>query len=148
MKRVMQVVLMSLVAVALVAPVGAADNVKVGDFLTQIAHAKRLPATSGVAAEQALKGAGVALPSLDVNAPLTEGTVAEIAASLGINVTTSNPTAAFNESQMSTFVSSFASEIGGIDGDGNSATDSDDNDDKKPRHGHKKHKGKTRSEPD
>ena len=114
MKRVIQVVLMALVVVAVMAPASAADKVTVGDFLTQIAQAKQLPATSGSAALQSLRGAGVALPTLDVNATLTEGTVAQIASSLGLNVTSSNPSAPFSQSQMSAFVSTFGSEIGGI----------------------------------
>src|SRR5512139_1456893 len=112
MKRLIQGVLMTLVVVAVMAPANAADKVTVGDFLTQIAQAKQLPATSGSAALQALRGAGIALPALDVSATLTEGTVAQIASSLGLNVTTGNPSAPFSQSQMSAFVSTFGSEIG------------------------------------
>lgn len=118
MKRVIQVVLMALVAVALIVPVGAGDTLKVGDFLTQIAQAKNLPATNGAAAYESLKSAGITLPNLDVNATLTEGTVTLIAAALGINVTTSNPTAVFSESQATAFVTTFASEIQTVGGDG------------------------------
>lgn len=112
MKRVIQMVLMALVVVAVMAPANAAEKVTVGDFLTQIAQAKQLPANSGTAAFNALRNAGIALPALDVNATLTEGTVAQIASSFGLNVTTSNPTAPFSTNQMNAFVATFGSEIG------------------------------------
>ncbi len=146
MKRVIQVVLMALVAVALIVPVGAGDTVKVGDFLTQIAQAKGLSAASGAAAYDALRAAGVALPSLDVNAPLTEGTVTTIAASLGINVTTSNPTATFSESQATAFVTTFASEIQGI-GDGGANQPNADPNAYQKGYGWKKGLTKSRTEP-
>jgi len=114
MKRVIRIALMALIAVAVIVPANAAGKVTVGDFLTQIAQVKNLPATDGHSAAASLKGAGVNLPSLDLTATLNEGTVAQIAGVLGVNVTTNNPQAPFSQGQMNAFVSSFASEIGGI----------------------------------
>ena len=56
MKRLIQGVLIALVVVAVMAPANAADKVTVGDFLTQIAQAKQLSATSGSAALQSQIG--------------------------------------------------------------------------------------------
>ena len=124
MKRVIQVVLLALVVVAVMAPASAAEKVTVGDFLAQIAQAKQLPATSGSTALQALRNAGVALPDLDTNATLTEGTVAQVANSLGLKVTSSNPSAPFSQGQMNAFVTTFASDIGGSR-DGNTTNGAD-----------------------
>ncbi len=113
MKRVIWIALMALIAVAVIVPANAAGKVTVGDFLTQIAQVKNLPATDGHSAAASLKVAGVNLPSLDLTATLNEGTVAQIAGVLGVNVTTNNPQAPFSQGQMDAFVSSFASEIVG-----------------------------------
>jgi hypothetical protein len=112
MNRVIRIALMALVALAVVVPAHAAGKVTVGDFLTQIAQVKNLPATDAETAAASLKAAGVNLPVLDVKANLDEGTVAQIAGSLGLNVSTNNPGASFSASQVDAFVSTFASEIG------------------------------------
>lgn len=111
MKRVIRIALMALVALAVMVPAHAAAKVTVGDFLTQIAHVKNLPAQDGATAEASLRGAGVDLPAVDLTAPLTEGTVAKIANSLGLTVTTSNPAAQFTQAQSDSFVSTFGSLI-------------------------------------
>ncbi|MBZ5638208.1 MAG: hypothetical protein LAO51_05535 [Acidobacteriia bacterium] len=112
MKRVIRIATMALMGLALIAPAQAAGKVTVGDFLTQIAQVKNLPATDGAAAAASLKAAGVDLPALDVKAALNEGAVAQIAAALGLKVSTSNPQAPFSQAQVDTFVTAFASELG------------------------------------
>jgi hypothetical protein len=112
MKRVMRIAFLALVALAVVVPAYAAGTMTVGDFLTQIAQVKNLPATDAATAAASLKAAGVNLPVLDVKANLNEGTVAQIAGSLGLNVSTNNPSASFSATQVDAFVSTFASEIG------------------------------------
>ena len=112
MKRVIRIALMALVALAVMVPAHAAGNVTVGGFLTQIAHVQNLQATDGAAAAASFRAAGISLPSLDLNAPLTEGTVAQVAGSLGLTVTTSNPQAPFSQTQVDAFVSSFGGQFG------------------------------------
>jgi hypothetical protein len=111
MKRVIRIALMALVALAVMVPAHAAAKVTVGDFLTQVAHVKNLPAQDGATAAASLRTAGVDLPAVDLTATLTEGTVAKIANSLGLSVTTSNPTAPFTQAQSDSFVSTFSSLI-------------------------------------
>jgi hypothetical protein len=112
MKRVIRIALMALVALAVMVPAHAAGKVTVGGFLTQIAHVQNLQATDGATAAASLRSAGVNLPALDLNAPLTEGTVAQVAGSLGLTVTTSNPQAPFGQPQVDAFVSSFGDQFG------------------------------------
>ena len=112
MKRVIRIALMALVALAVMVPANAAGKVTVGDFLTQIAHVQNLPATDGATAAASLRSAGANLPALDLNSPLTEGTVAQVAGSLGLTVTTSNPRAPFSQAQADAFVSSFSGQFG------------------------------------
>ena len=111
MKRVIRFALMALVALAVMVPAHAAAKVTVGDFLTQIAHVKNLPAQDGATAAASLKAAGVNLPAVDLKAPLTEGTVSQIANSLGLSVTTSNPSASFTQAQSDSFISTFGNLI-------------------------------------
>lgn len=111
MKRVIRFALMALVALAVMVPAHAAAKVTVGDFLTQIAHVKNLPAQDGATAAQSLRAAGVNLPAVDLTASLTEGTVAEIANSLGLSVTTSKPSAPFTQAQSDAFMSTFGQVI-------------------------------------
>ncbi len=111
MKRVIRIALMALVALAVMVPAHAAGKVTVGDFLTQIAHVQNLQATDGASAASSLRSAGINLPALDLNAPLTEGTVAQVAGSLGLTVTTSNPQAPFSQTQVDAFVSSFGTQL-------------------------------------
>jgi len=107
MKRVIRIALMALVALAVMVPAHAASTITVGDFLTQIAFAKNVPATDAAAAAAGLRAGGVNLPALELNAPLTEGAVAQVARSLGLTVTTNNPRAPFTQAQAYAFVSAF-----------------------------------------
>lgn len=132
MKRVIRFALLALVVVAVMAPAYA---VTVGDFLTQIAQVKNLPAKDATTAASSLKSAGVKLPTLDLSATLNEGTVAQIAGSLGLNVTTSNPSAPFSQGQVDSFVTSFSSELGGRTSGG---TNSPMNENKGLKKGHTK----------
>jgi hypothetical protein len=112
MNRVIRIAVMVLVALAVMVPAYAAGKVTVGDFLTQIAQVKNLSATDAATAAASLKAAGVNLPVLDMKADLNEGTVAQIAGALGLNVSTNNPDASFSATQVDAFVATFASEIG------------------------------------
>jgi hypothetical protein len=112
MRRLIRIALVALAALAVLIPAhAAAGNVTVGDFLTKLAHTMNLPASDGATAAASLKAAGVNLPALDLKAPLNEGTVARIAGSMGMKVSTSNPQRAFGQNQMNAFTTSFSSEI-------------------------------------
>jgi hypothetical protein len=93
LKSVIRNASMALVALAVMVPAHTAGKVTVGGFLTPLAHVQNLRATDGATAAASLRAAGVNLPALDLNAPLTEGTVAQVAGSLGRTVTTSKPQA-------------------------------------------------------
>jgi hypothetical protein len=109
MKRVIRIASMALVALAPMVPAHAAARVTVGDFLTRIAQLKNLPAEDGAAAAAALRKAGVDLPAVDLTALLTEGTVARIASTLGLTVTTTQPEAPFTQAQTDSFISTLGS---------------------------------------
>ena len=113
MRRLIRIALMALVALAVIVPAQAAGKVTVGDFISQIANVKNLPAQDGATATASLRAAGYNLPALDLAAPLNEGTVAKIAGSFGLKVTTSNAAAPFNSSQSAAFVSTFGQLITG-----------------------------------
>lgn len=111
MKKLSLVVAVMVAVAVMAAPVFAA-NVTVGQFLSEVAKAKNLAAADGATAAASLKAVGVNLPALDLNRPLTEGDVAAIASAVGLKVTTSNPSAQFSQSQVETFLSSFATDLG------------------------------------
>jgi hypothetical protein len=83
-----------------------------GQFLVAIAKEASVNAGDPVTAAQALRSAGYALPNLDLDKQLTEGTVAAIANSLGLNVTTQQPGAAFGSAQVAAFVDTFGRDLG------------------------------------
>jgi hypothetical protein len=95
----------------------AAKSVTVGDFLVEIAKARSLSAADPLTARAALTASGVTLPNLALDKSLTQGDVVQIGGSMGVNVTTSDPTAAFDSSQVGNFISTFGRTIAGS-GDG------------------------------
>jgi hypothetical protein len=90
----------------------AGEDTTVGDFMVALAEASGLHASSQAVAERSLRDAGWTLPRLDLNAHLTEGSVAAIAVACGIPVTTSNPQAPFGDAQVQSFISVFSQELG------------------------------------
>lgn len=111
MRRLNRFGLVASLAVALVAAPAFASQVTVGQFLVEIAKAKRVAVSDGASAEQSLRAMGIALPSVDLKKGLTESDVTAIASSMGVRVTTTRPDAPFNENQVSSFIQSFGSEL-------------------------------------
>jgi hypothetical protein len=89
----------------------ASQRVTVGDLVTKIADAKGLRAVDSTTAEAALRQAGYDLPRIDRSKVLTEGDVAAIANSVGLNVASSNPTSSFSPTQVDRFLTSMGSEL-------------------------------------
>jgi hypothetical protein len=113
MKNVSRIIVMVVFALALAIPAqAAAGDVTVGQFLVEIAKVKNISAMDGASAAAALRAQGMTLPSLDLGKRLTEGDVAAIAQSAGINVTTTRPANPFTSGQVDQFLSSFASDLG------------------------------------
>lgn len=111
MRRLNRFGLVASLAVALVAAPAFASQVTVGQFLVEIAKAKRVAVSDGASAEQSLRSMGIALPSVDLKKGLTESDVTAIASAMGVRVTTTRPDAPFNENQVSSFIQSFGSEL-------------------------------------
>lgn len=103
-----------LVALALATvPVLAAGNVTVGRFVQELARAKNLNATDAQSAAVSLASVGIRIPSgLDYSRILTEADVASISKTVGLKVTTSRPSAAFDEDRLDRFFTTFATELG------------------------------------
>jgi hypothetical protein len=112
MKRVNRIAIMAALAVAVAALPARADTVTVGRFYTEIAKAKRITAMDATSAEANLRAAGYLLPNLAHSKTLTEGDIVSVSEALGLNVTTSRPSEAVNETQLSQFVSSFSTQLG------------------------------------
>jgi len=115
--RIGTVAVALLMAAVLVAPALAA-NKSVGEFVQDLARHKNLNASDAQTAFESLQSVGIRLPAkLDMNKALTEGDVAEISRSVGLNVTTSNPDATFDSDKSVRFFQSFGGEIGASGGD-------------------------------
>jgi len=112
MRKVHQFGMVALLAVATVVAPAFAGNVTVGRFYTELAQAKHLVSVDAASAEANLRGAGFNLPKLELNKSLTEGDMTSISNALGLVVTTEKPSQLISEAQMSTFMSSFGSQIG------------------------------------
>jgi len=89
-----------------------ASDVTVGQFVQELARAKKLNATDPVVAADSLRTAGVRLPD-DVNLSrrLTEADVVRISRSVGLLVSTTNPESPFDQDQMDRFFVVFGSEL-------------------------------------
>jgi hypothetical protein len=103
----------ALLGAALFGGVAQAKSATVGDFLVEVAKAKSLVAADGLSAQAALTAAGVVLPPVSLDKALTEGDVAQIGVALGVNVTTSNPTAPIGTEQVQSFISTFGKVFSG-----------------------------------
>jgi len=96
---------------ATAAPALAAD-ITVGQFVQELARAKKLNATDPVIAAESLRTVGVRLPAdLGFSRRLTEADVVRIARSAGLLVSTTNPEAPFDQEQMDRFFVVFGSEL-------------------------------------
>jgi len=104
--------MIAVLAVGTVVAPAFAGNVSVGRFYTELAQAKHLVSVDAASAEANLRGAGFNLPKLALDKSLTEGDMTAISNSLGLTVTTQKPSQLISESQMSTFMSSFGSQLG------------------------------------
>jgi hypothetical protein len=82
-----------------------------GEFLHRIALARHMPAVDGPDAERLLRESGIRLPAMTLTLQLTEGQVAAISRSLGLNVTSSNPDALFESSSVAAFLDLMASQV-------------------------------------
>lgn len=116
------VLLAVLALIVSIAPASASSEAKAGDLLVALANSQRLPAGTAEIAAQSLRSAGYALPSVDVNAALTERSVVEVGRAMGLNLTTSRPDAPFSSSQVEDFVTSFATTLDGRNSSGSNQT--------------------------
>jgi len=103
----------ALVALAVLVAVPAfAKDATVGEFVIELAKAKRINAADSQNAVESLSAVGVRLPSdLQMNDRLTEGEVARISRFAGLSVTTSRPDQPFSRLQVDRFFTSFQGEI-------------------------------------
>ena len=101
----------ALLGAALFGGLAQAKSATVGDFLVEIAKAKSLSAADPASAKASLTASGVVLPPLALDKFLTEGDVVRIGGSVGVPVTTQNPTAPFDSSQVDNFISTFGKKI-------------------------------------
>jgi len=104
------IVLLTLLALTL--PATASDETNVGSLVQRLAQAKNVDATDARIAVDSLRDVGVELPAdLDLAARLTEGEVARISRSIGLNVSTNRPEALFSKNQLDRFFESFQVEL-------------------------------------
>ena len=121
-------------ALLVVAPAALAtqdDSATVGWLLKEIATARGLSAPTEAGSAEALKAAGIAVPSLDPAKQLTERDVVAIGKSLGISTTTRTPDGPFTKSRGRAFVTVFYNEIAGA-GDNQGVTRRGDEDGSAP----------------
>ena len=96
-----------LLVLCLALPSGAAEET-VGSFVERIAKAKQIDTPDAKEAAESLRTAGVPLPAdLPLAQPLTEGHVATIARSLGLDVSTNRPDAPFSAEQVDRFFTAY-----------------------------------------
>jgi hypothetical protein len=112
MMRVNRFGMIAVLAVGTVMAPAFAANVTVGKFYTELAQAKHLVSVDAASAEANLRGAGYNLPQLALSKSLTEGDMTSISNALGITVTTQRPSELISESQLSTYMASFGSQLG------------------------------------
>jgi len=104
-------------------PTFAASDATVGEFVIKLAKSRNLAATDARVAVNALRGIGVRVPAnLNYSKRLTEGDVANLSRTLGLNVTTATPDNVFTSDQVDRFFSTFGVDLSAnlIDGSDNS----------------------------
>ena len=93
-------------------PTFAASDATVGEFVIKLAKSRKLAATDARVAVDALRGIGVRIPAdLNYRARLTEGDVARLSRSFGLNVTTTTPDNLFTTDQVDRFFATFGTDI-------------------------------------
>jgi len=108
----MRLAIVMLAVFALAGSAGASEDATVGNFVQRLAHAKGIEATDALIALDSLRGVGIQLPAdLDLPARLTEGDVARIARSIGLDVSTNRPDALFSNDQVDRFFEALQVEI-------------------------------------
>lgn len=132
--------------VLLAGPALAADEMTAGGFLLSIAGLKGLPAADAPTAAGALRASGYAIPEIEPNTPLTERIVVDIAAALGLQVTTTRPDAPFTSEQADAFLAAFAAEIAGGSRSGEQ-TATDDEEEMQKSQARRRGRTRSRSEP-
>ncbi len=110
-------------------PAFAASDATVGEFVIRLAKTRNLAATDARIAVDALRGIGVRVPAdLNYSKKLTEGDVARLSRSFGLNVTTTSPDNSFTTDQVDSFFATFGVDIGFItETEGNSTRDHNSN---------------------
>ena len=113
----LKVIAAVLIALAMLAApaLAAGQDLTVGKFLIEIAKVRQLDAVDAVTARNSLANVGIRVGNLDLGKGLTQGDVVLISNAAGLPMSTSTPEAAFNDEQMSTFISTFGPELGGSD---------------------------------
>ncbi|TDI47477.1 MAG: hypothetical protein E2P01_06910 [Acidobacteria bacterium] len=106
-------------------PAFAASDATVGEFVIRLAKTRNLVATDARIAVDALRGIGVRVPAdLNYSKKLTEGDVARLSRSFGLNVTTTSPDNSFTTDQVDSFFATFGVDIGfTAETEGNSTRD-------------------------
>ncbi len=116
------------VLVTAAVPTFAAGDATVGEFVIKLAKARNLAATDARVAVDALRGIGVRVPAdLNYSKKLTEGDVARLARSFGLNVTTATPDNSFTSDQVDRFFATFGVDIESKLGLGGNGTRGHDN---------------------
>lgn len=129
-------------------PISIAPSVVTnGQFLVALARARGSAVSDPAQAAESLRAAGYAVPSLPLDRALTEGSVVAIATSLGLNVSTSSPSAPFTSSQVDAFVRSFGAELGATNPAPGGPIQADGSDPLSKGKGLKKGLTKSRTEP-
>jgi len=112
MKSLTRSVLAIAVLLAAVAAPTLAADVTVGQFVQELARAKKLNATDAQVAADSLRTVGVRLPAdLRLSERLTEADVVRISRAAGLLVSTTNPASPFDEEQMDQFFVIFGAEL-------------------------------------
>ena len=130
MKNVNRIGALVLAGLLVVAPVFAAGDMTVGGFVVKLAKAKNLNATDSRIALDSLAGIGIVLPGdMKLSQRLTEGDVARISRLAGLNVTTTQPTAPFDQEQVERFFGTFSIELAPGFGGGGGGAETNNHDD-------------------
>lgn len=124
-------------------PIAADAPWTVGRFVRDLARAAHLQAPDAGSAVRALRATGIHLPDpLELDRPLTQGAVVDVARGFGLRLTTSRPEAAFGAADVDRFLAAFGPQITGQSQRGGDEDDDDDEDDGPPFDPHSKGKGK------
>ena len=112
MRSVTRSVLAIAVLLAATAAPALAADVTIGQFVQELAQAKKLNATDARIAADSLRTVGVRLPAdLRLAERLTESDVVRISRAAGLLVSTANPEAPFDDEQMDQFFVVFGAEL-------------------------------------